>query len=488
MNNIVSKFINKWKNFPIQTKSSIVYTLANLITKGIIFISIPLFTNLMSTSEMGVATTYSAWQAMAFPVLTISLASGSLNIAMMEYEKERDKYISSLITILTLLTATWLGVFTIFRTVFESYSKMPSVLGYIMILNCYTVAITDAFLAKQRYEYKYRSTAIVSILSSLLSTGAALFVVWAVGRRRISFTLSDDLGVVRVIVQNAVLILVGSILGIYMFIKGKCIYSKIYTKFAIKNSAPLIIHALAKSVMDVSDRTMITMICGNSDTGIYGTLYSISTIVLIVWNAINNSMIPYVFESLKKNEYKGVHRLVKQLLIAFSAVSVLMTLLLPDVIHLVLPMDYHGGVYLIPAVAGGIYFTTLYNLYSNVLLYYKKTHYIMIATSVSAVVNIGLNYIFIKNYGYMAAAYTTLLSYVLLALMQYCMMRRITKEPVYESGKLWLISGVTLACNLGCLALYENDYLRWAIIAVIVVVAVIKRRMILDMVRGMKKK
>ena len=65
-----------------------------------------------------------------------------------------------------------------------------------------------------------------------------------------------------------------------------------------------------------------------------------------------------------------------------------MTILAPD--------SYKAGIYAIPAIAGGVYFTAVYSLYMRIELFYKKTTFATVASTIAAVSNIILNYIFIK--------------------------------------------------------------------------------------------
>ncbi len=63
-------------------------------------------------------------------------------------------------------------------------------------------------------------------------------------------------------------------------------------------SLPLVGHAIAKQILDVSDRIMINRFVGSSAVGIYSTLYSVSSLSLIVWNAMNGAYIPYLYKKI----------------------------------------------------------------------------------------------------------------------------------------------------------------------------------------------
>ena len=462
----------KWESLSLQAKASSAYTFANLLTKGIVFLSIPLFTRLMPTSEIGIATTFTSWQAMAFPVLTLAVSSGSLNIAMLQFQDERDRYQSSVLCISSLSSLVGMLIYWIFSKQIIAISSLSNELWWVILFSGLITPALEIYLARERYEYHYIVPTVMSIISSGGSVIFAILVVLAAKRSG-----QTNLGTIRVVSQYLFLFFVCGIIYIRIFIKGRTFYNKGYWRFALSTSIPLIFHTLSKQVMDVSDRTMIASMVGNSEAGIYGTIYSISNITLIVWTAINNALIPYIFESIKAKNYSGINRIIKPVLILFSVFTLLMTLFAPDIIRILLPADYYEAVYIIPAVSGGIYLTTLYNLFSNILLYYKKTNYIMAATSVAAITNIILNYICIKQFGYMAAAYTTLASYIILAFMQYKMMKKFTgNEDIYDTRFMIILSLFTISATLLCLMIYKNNVVRISIICGIVIVLVIFRK------------
>lgn len=474
--------ITKWRNLSIQSKSSLVYTIANLFNKGIVFISIPIFTRMMSSTEVGIGTTYASWQAMLYAIATLSISSGSLNIAMIEFSNERSRYQSSVLTISTLSSLVIAITYFLFAERFNQIFSLSTPLVIVMLGSFFFMPAMDIWLARQRYEYNYKASALVTIASSGFSVIIAIVgVIWAKNHG------INELGSIRVITQNISVFLFCFVLYILIFLKGFCFYNKKYWKFALTMSIPLIFHTVSKQVMDVSDRTMIATLCSQSEAGIYGTIYSISTMALVIWSAINNSIIPFLFEKIKLKEYNQINKLVTPVLVLFALCAVVLTVLAPDIIRITLPKEYLEAIYIIPAIASGIYLTTLYNLFSNVLLYYKKTQFIMSATLITAIINIILNYILIPIFGYKVAAYTTLISYIILAIMQYIMMRFVSKDNIFEIKNIIIISTITISLCLSCIILYLNDIIRYIVLVIVIIFIFIYRNLILDVIRNIKK-
>ena len=106
---------------------------------------------------------------------------------------------------------------------------------------------------------------------------------------------------------------------VYLLVKGKGPYNKKYWRYALILNTPMIIHGLSKHVLDASDRLMISSMVGKSAVGIYTVLHSVSSLSVIMWNAINASLVPYVFHSIEEKKTEKINNLSTVLLIIFTS-------------------------------------------------------------------------------------------------------------------------------------------------------------------------
>lgn len=474
----IKNIIQKYRKLSIPAKASIAYTFANLVSKSINIITVPIFTRMMSTYEVGISTTYSSWYSILYAVVTLSLCSGSLNIAMMDYEKERDRYLSACLTLSTISGFIFIIFYFIFSKPFNQITALDSPVMCLLIISLVINPALDYWYAKQRYEYNYIPLAVVSILVSILSSVVAIISVCSLKNDNVV-----SLGNVKVISQGIVITIIALFFYINIMIKGKTYFDLTIWKYALKLSIPLIVHSLAKNILDVSDRLMISNICGKSDAGIYGTIYSLAMLELLIWNAINSSLIPITFEKVKQRKYKELDSMLVRILFWFGIITILLVLFAPEVLKIFTTNEYVNAVHLIPALSAGVYFTALYNIYGNLLLYRKKTINIMLATTLAAIANIILNYYFINKFGYIAAAYTTLISFIILALLQGIMVRVVYKEKVINDAIFLIISlVVAMLCNL-CNLLYDHIVVRYGIILIILLVIAINRKKLLSIIK-----
>ena len=140
--------------------------------------------------------------------------------------------------------------------------------------------------------------------------------------------------------------------------------------------------------------------------------------------------------------------------------------------------EYYEAIYIMPPIAGGVFLTSVSNMYSNVLVYYKKTKYIMYSSAVAAILNVVLNYFGIRSFGYMAAAYTTLIAYAVMSIMLAYYANKIRFKmtergnTVYDDRKVLLMSVTTIAVCLSCLVWYHNTAVRYILLCVFAIAVI----------------
>lgn len=477
---IFNKLKARVSKVPKPIIASFVFIFASILTQGIGIITMPIFTRLLSTKDMGILAIFNSWTGVLGIISGLALSSGSFSVAMNEFKEQRDQYISSILTLSTLSTSIMAIIFIIFKGYITKILGIPITLIYIMLFNFVLSPATVFWILKERYEYRYKKVAIVSFISALTSSLVAILAVYYFREYEVS------LAIVRILTAYTVTLSIALFFYIKLLRKGQVYYSKKYWSFALKFSFPLIIHSLAKQILDVSDRIMIQKFLGLSAAGIYGILYIISSLSLIIWSAINASLVPYMFSKLgsENDEANQLKKIVNNIVLFYAVACIGMILIAPELMSVLATKEYSEAIFLIPPVAAGIFFTSLYNIFSNVLLFYKKSSSIMFSTLIAALANLILNYIFIPRAGLIAAAYTTLFSFVLLTVLQYLLMSLIIRSTnQFDIKFLLLISLVVILFAFVTPILYQYQTLRYMFLTTILMIVILKRNVFLKLVK-----
>ena len=279
---------------------------------------------------------------------------------------------------------------------------------------------------------------------------------------------------------------------VYHFWEGKCFYDKGYWQYAVKFNTPLIPHYLSLIVLGQSDRIMIKHFCGDSDAGIYSFAYQIASAINVLIAAINGSRVPWTYEQLKSRIYDRLKKITNALVVLMAGITLLICLVSPEIIGILGTADYKVAVYVIPVVTLGVFFTFIYDIYASVEFYFGATKYVMYASVIGAVLNIILNTIFIPMFGFIAAAYTTLVCYIIFMVMHYVFSRKVLieqdiKDAVYDNRSVFLLSAIILIICLISMVTFNYMPVRIVLIVVIIAVCVLKRNTIKGIITSIKQ-
>lgn len=115
----MANIFRKFKESSIEVKASIAYMFCSVIQRSLSFITMPLFTRLLTTTQYGQYTIYSSWVSIFSIFLTLNLAYGTFSPAMMKFKDDREGYIASVQGICTVLSAVFLAIYLPFRNTFN---------------------------------------------------------------------------------------------------------------------------------------------------------------------------------------------------------------------------------------------------------------------------------------------------------------------------------------------------------------------------------
>jgi len=473
--NKIDRAIKKYINLPAPIKASFWFTITSILQKGISFITVPIFTRLLTANQFGLFNVYKSWLSIITIFATLSLHAGVFNNGMTKFEEDRDEFTSSMQGLSSTITVALFVVYLISRNFWNNIFGLPTFLITILFAEILFSEALKLWSAKKRYAYKYKNLVIVTISISLLNPIIGVIAVM----------LSENKGISRIVSFAFVQISISLIIYIFNFYKGKKFFIKKYWKFALAFNIPLIPHYLSGTVLSQADRIMINNFIGSDKAGIYSVAYSGSMVINIIQNSINKSFIPWTYKRLKNEEYNKLAEVSNYILVLVGVLVVLLVLLAPEVINILAPEEYYEGIWVVPPVAASVFFIFLYVLFANVEFYFEENKFIMFASVTAALLNFGLNYYLIPIFGYLVAGYTTLFSYVIYSFAHFLFMKKITikylnGERIYDYKFIFLISISIIIISLFSLLLYKNFVIRILIILILLSIIFVKRKSLLN--------
>ena len=464
---------NKYKQLKPQVKASFWFLICSILQKGISVITTPIFTRLLTTSEYGQFNVFNSWMGIIAIFVTLRLSYGVYSQGLVKFESDQKRYSSSMQGLNLVLCVVGLIVYLLFKDFFNSLFSLTTIQMIAMLTLIWADAVFEFWAAEQRVTYSYKHLVILTILVSIAKPLVGIFLV----------THCEDKVTARIIGLVIVELAGYTALFFIQMFNGKCFYSKKYWRYAISFNLPLIPHYLSQTILNSTDRIMIKNMVGSSEAGIYSLAYSLALMMTLISTALMSTLSPWIYQKIKAKHIEDISNIAYITLVLFAACNIFLIAVAPEIVKIFAPSSYYDAIYIIPPVAMSAYFMYCYDLFARFEFYFEKTTSITIASIIGAATNIFLNYIFINEFGYIAAGYTTLVCYMIYALMHYKFMSTICDQycggiQVYDKRILSKITIMFLLIGFLYLFTYDYLFLRLSLTILLVVFVIIKRDLI----------
>lgn len=409
-------------------KNTIIIFFGRVCTQLISFFLLPLYTSYLATKEYGTVDLIQTYVTLLVPIITLELEMSIFRflIDSRKSEKETNKLISNNFFILGIS----LSIFSILYIIVSSFVTIPY--RWLILVDIIVCVLSGNFLQVARGFGKTLDYAISCILTGLTTVISNIILICFVHMQAEGMIIS--------------MALANFICSLYLFIRLK-LYSKINFKIVdfkqikemYKYSLPLIPNGISWWIVNVSDRSIISIVLGASANGLYAIsnkfptiIYSLTEVFNLSWS---ESAALHINSSDRDEFFSDITNTVLRL---FMALGVGMLACMPFVFPILIDVKYNDAYNYIPFLVLGTVFNVAICLYSQVYLAKKLSKQVASTAIVGAIINILINVIFIKQIGLYAAAISTMISYFVMMVYRHFDLKKyvnikIEKKLIIES-------------------------------------------------------
>ncbi len=404
-------------------KSGIWYSIGNILLKGCMFFSLPIFTRIMKTDDFGIYNTYMAYEGLLAAILGLGLY-GTIKSAKFDYKDSFNNYLYSI------LSCSFFWLIIVMFLINSLYPLIGNYIGFslfeinVLILQSFGTYLLYFYGSKLNIEFKYKSYLIMSAFNTLINIGLSVLLI--------NYVFPNQRYLGRILGTAIPLILISLYIVIIVIKNHTQKIDKNHIKYALAIGLPLIPHVVSQSLLSQFDRIMISKMVNSSSAGIYSYMYTMSTILNVLCVSLDNAWSPWVFHKLKENKKMEINNKSKEYIGLFLLLTLGFICVTPEIGKIMSSKDYWEGIDLIIPLSLSNFFIFLYMLPVCLEYYNKKTKYISIGTVFAAVFNIALNYGFIIKWGYRGAAYSTVISYALLFIFHWQIAKKYKIDKIYD--------------------------------------------------------
>lgn len=412
-------------------KTAFFNILGPVILNGISFFTIPIFTRLLGTENYGIYTIYSTWVNVITILVGLQIM-GTIGVANVRMDKtDCEKYYSSITFLILIHSSIWFIVYLTNVEFFEKLFDLPNQILILMLFHALGAVFVNFATNRFVYEKKAHLTCILSVGVALCGILLSLFLLTI-------FKNTKNIYFGRAYGAAVPYILFGLFYAVFLLRKGRTGFSKKYWGFCLSLSIPIVFHGLSQLILAQADKLMLRNILNNSTVGIYSFTFTFAHVLNIIYNAFNNTWVPYYYDDLKQNNIVAIQNKANNYTYIFTGLSMGFVLLAPDVIKFFGSKDFWSGIPLIPLFVLANFMIFLYSFPVNFEFYHKKTLHIAIGTAAAAILNCILNYLLIPVSGMTGAAIATLIAYCFLWLFHHLVAKYLLRQSYHYEIRMFM--------------------------------------------------
>jgi O-antigen/teichoic acid export membrane protein len=435
-----------------------IYGLSSIVARVINFFFVPLYTRMLTTGNYGLASEILAYIAIFQVFLTFGMETGFFRFASQERSRSEVIFSTALIS-LGATSLSFLLLIVVFSGQLSAFAGHPVnyiiYAALILAIDCFT-AILFAELRFKNKAFKFAAFRSIKIFSEV---GFNILLFFALPKYFISHPDSFLLRFIPAAPDYGYIlmaILLSCIISLLLFlprlINLEFIFSKKQLQELMIYSLPLMVAGFPGVANDFISRIFFRFFAPSNSPwqdqlGIFNANVKLAVFMVLFVQMFRYAAEPFFFSTSAREDMKKIYADVMKYFVAFCVLIFLGIALYPELFALVLGKEFRSGITVLPIM---LIANILLGVVFNLSMWYKlsgKTQYALTITLLGLGINLLINIIFMPVYGFMAAAWGYLFSYLAMVIFSYYLSRKFYPIP-YEWKTIILYFSMGIALYL----------------------------------------
>lgn len=437
--------------------NTLLFTVANLGSKLMVFLMVPLYTAVLSTDEYGIADMVQTTATMLIPILTAMIAEGVLRFCFLkEFSSNEVFSIGIRMTLFGAFLGTLLCICFLYIPFFKALGLYVLFIPVLFLSN----SMVNLFHKYSRGIGNVKASATAGLISTLI-----------VILLNLCFLLVLKIGVLGYLMAYAL----GDFIAVaYMAFKNNAV--KAYTstknqklrKDMLKYSIPLVPNSLSWWALSSVNRYVMLAWLGVSAVGIYSATLRIPTILTVLCDIFAQAWLLSALKDYGSDESKrfirSMHNKYFALLIILTAIIILLSCPLAMIL---LSGEFYQYWWVTPYLFISVFYGALVGFLGSIFSSERKNTMQFISTMIGTIVSFIVTILFLKEYGAVVVAISTMVGYYIIWLI-----RRVAVNKYINVGY-----GIFNSTFQGIILLLEAVFVgmemyMWAILCVVLLVVI----------------
>ena len=395
-------------------------TLSNFATKFLSFFLVPLYTNVLTTTEYGTFDLFNATIGVLLPILTLNIQESVLRFSI---DKKTSKEAIVSISTKYLLVSNLLVIAGLVVNQLFEFSSIVADYAVFFFLMFFVQALTGVITCYVRGIDKIADLSVSSVITSVVTICC-----------NILFLVVFKWGLSGYFLAN----IIGPLFQcMYLIIRSNFLKTIRLTKYEVEEkemtnySKPLIANSIAWWVNNVSDRYVIVFFCGLAENGIYSVAGKIPSILNIFQTIFNQAWTLSAVKDFDPEDKNGffanTYKVYNGMLVILCSAIIFADKILAKFLY---AKDFFVAWKYVPWLTIAILFGALSGYIGGFFSAVKDSKIFATSTIMGAATNIVLNLIFTPFYGAMGAAVATAICYFVVWAFRFFQSRKYIKLKI----------------------------------------------------------
>lgn len=438
------------------------FAVSSFGSKLISFLLLPLYTAVLSTGDYGTVDLMSSTVSLLVPLLTLNVQDAVLRFGLGK-DAEPEEIISVGLRVVAVGSCVLLAALSVMAGL--GLSPFDNVYLIFLMAMFVLSALTNVITMYVKSQDHVRSLVVSGIGNTLVTSVSAIILLVVVRAGVVGYMVSMALGSLFALV--------------YLSFAGK-VWRGVTARARagllgamVAFSAPLVANSLAWWVNDVSDRWVVTLVCGAAANGIYAVAYKIPTILSTLQTIFYNAWAISAVKEFDPKDGDGFLGRMYELYSGAMAIccSGIMLLNVPLATFLCSNEFFEAWRY-VPLLLVGVLLNGLALFEGCLFTAARNTGAVSSTTLVGAVVSIGSCVVLTMAVGPIGAAVATLLGY----LVTWGARTRVMRSRVARIRVSWGTELLTLGVLIAQAVMAMQGSLQLLQVPVVALVVFLRRR------------
>ncbi len=408
-------------DFKALAKHSTNYLAATLATKALAFISIPVYTRLMTVAEYGVMQVFLSMIGIVHVLLTLN---AEVAVSRYYYDAKDDQDFKEFVTTTIKVTfRIWCAMVAIMLLCTPWLSNVLSfsqLLTIAMIPVASYQAINSIFTQIYQPLLQSKKIAIVSSVQAYLAFGlSAFFMLMLKEDRYYGYVYGTIVAMILLSVY-----LSNQIRPFYV----KCKINKEHLRYILNYCLPYIPYTLSGVIIAQFGRIVMSDYGGFESAGIYSFMSNIAALMLIVISVVHSAWNPYYLQYMTDKDYTSIDKDYNLIWRVTLVCGLALSFFAKELGAILGKPEYLSMMYLLPLMVIGYLFYQWAYVYLRSTGFAKKTIWNAVAVIVSGIVNVVLNVVLVKDYDALGITISFVVSYFVMLVVSYIINRYVLKQ------------------------------------------------------------